>query len=428
MHSASNNGDEEEGGVAKKLKSIYYSVADPGAFSSVNKLWKRVRSFAGFSDTTRKQVVEFLENERAYTLHRPALKRYKRSKILVHDVDSQWQADLADLGSLFNKSNDGVRYLLTVIDCFSRYAWVVPIVNKTASELLKAFETLLSKQVANGRVPKSIQTDKGTEFFNSKVSRFFKQHNIHHFATQSDQKAAMVERFNRTLKERLARYMTANNTNRFIDVLQQHVDAYNASVHRVIGATPKDVSASGESARDKICRKMYQDYVSHVSNSSKASMKRGQKDQQLNPGDHVRLSKWKTTFEKGFTPNWTEEIFKVLRREPAHAKRRVGSIYKLVDWAGEPIDGQFYRKEVQKIKPGDHFLIDRVIQERTIRDPSSAKKKKCKGNKLSSTITQCLVHWLGWPDKYNSWINKDEVKELSAHRDDDRHQNDDVDE
>src|SRR3990167_8405930 len=117
----------------------------------------------------------------------------------------------------------------------------------------------------------------------------------------------------------------------------------------------------------------------------------------MKSGEHVRLSKWKSVFEKGYTPNWTEEIFKVLRKAPIHG--RVGNVYKLVDWSGEPVEGKFYTKEVQKIHPTDHFIIDKIIAKR---------KVGRKPNKRS----ECLVHWLGWPDKYDTWIPESEVKDI----------------
>ena len=124
---------------------------------------------------------------------------------MVGSIDKQWQADLADMQCL-SKNNDGYKYLLTVIDCFSKYAWAIPIKEKSAASLLKAFKHLFEKQ-AFPRKPNRLQTDKGKEFVNKQVQAYLKEQAIRHFASESDQKAAMVERFNRTLKGRMWKYL-----------------------------------------------------------------------------------------------------------------------------------------------------------------------------------------------------------------------------
>ena len=105
--------------MENKLKSIYYDIKNPAGFSSISKLAKA----SGFS---KKKVKEWLKAQPTYTLHRQARKRYPTRKYVVHDIDEQWQADLADV-SLLAQQNNGYRFLLCVIDVFSRYAWVRPL-------------------------------------------------------------------------------------------------------------------------------------------------------------------------------------------------------------------------------------------------------------------------------------------------------------
>ena len=120
------------------------------------------------------------------------------------------------------RQNCGVRYLLTVIDVLSKYAWVRPIKRKTGAKLLKAFESI----VAEGRRPQMLQTDKGKEFYNTTLQRWLKKECIHHFSTLGDAKASIVERFNRTLKSQLYRYFTAANTTQYLDILPSLVQQY----------------------------------------------------------------------------------------------------------------------------------------------------------------------------------------------------------
>ena len=133
-------------------------------------------------------------------------------------TDDQWQADLVDMSSLA-RFNKGYKFLLTCIDVFSKFAWVVSLENKTGESLAHGFQTILD----TGRSPEKLQTDKGTEFLNRNFQSFLKEKSIHFFTTNSELKASVVERFNRTLKTRMWKYFTAKNTRVYIDILQDIV-------------------------------------------------------------------------------------------------------------------------------------------------------------------------------------------------------------
>ena len=145
---------------------------------------------------TRSQVITWLQKQPGYTLHRPARRQFRRSKVFVNGLDDQCQADLVDLQSL-RRWNHGYKYLLTCIDILSKYAWVVPLKTKTGSALVEAFTTIFKQ----GRKPDKLQTDAGTEFKNKTFQTFLKQRDVHHFVTYNETKAQIVERFNRTLKQ-----------------------------------------------------------------------------------------------------------------------------------------------------------------------------------------------------------------------------------
>ena len=119
-----------------ELKSIYYNPQHHAGFASVKKLSKA----SGYS---QKDVKEWLKGQPTYTLHTPARKHPTR-RYVVHDIDDQWQADLADV-SLLKKENKGYVFLLTVIDLFSRYAWVRPLKSKRGEEVAKAFESIFNE-------------------------------------------------------------------------------------------------------------------------------------------------------------------------------------------------------------------------------------------------------------------------------------------
>ena len=143
-------------------------------------------------------VKRFLLGQDVYTLHAKAAQNVPRNRVLVSGIDKQFQIDLVDM-SEYSIENDNVRYLLTCIDVFSKFAWVRCLKNKSAGVFTNAFKSILSQ----GRVPSRIQTDKGTEFYNKQFQRVLSQYEIKHFSTSNETKASVVERFNRTFKTRI---------------------------------------------------------------------------------------------------------------------------------------------------------------------------------------------------------------------------------
>ena len=115
------------------------------------------------SKLPRSTVKEYLLEQSTYTKHKPAIQKFPTRRVIVHSLDHQWQADLADMRNL-NQYNDGYNYILTCIDVLSKYAWAVPIKRKTGDFTSEAFKSIFKE-----RTPKLIQTDHGTEFINKKT-------------------------------------------------------------------------------------------------------------------------------------------------------------------------------------------------------------------------------------------------------------------
>ena len=352
--------------MSEILKSIYYDPKHSAGFASVKKL-------ADASRLSEKEVKEWLKAQPTYTLHTSARKHYPTRHYIVHDVDDQWQADLADV-ALLAKRNKGYHFLLTVIDLFSRYAWVRPLKTKRGEEVATAFKDIFHE----GRIPKRVQTDQGKEFENRHVRRLFHEHNIELFSVKSAYKAAVVERFNRTLKTRLWRYFTANVTQKWTDVLQDTVYAYNNSVHRMIQHKPAEVTPENVDELREIQQK-------------RKKPPRGKMDIQV--GDKVRISKVKSVFAKGYLPNWTEEIFTV---SVINTKFRP-TTYNLKDYQSEEIEGSFYRHEIEPIiKDDDVFMIEKIIR-----------RQKRQGEKLM------MVKWAGYPSSMNSWVRQADLEHIT---------------
>ena len=148
---------------AEVLSKVYHDPKDPGSLGGVKRLLRRARKLY-FPGVTRKSVQKYLQSEQAYTLHKPARRRFTRNHTYVAGIDAQWQADLADMQGIA-KHNGKMKYLLIVIDVFSKFAWAVPVHSKDAKAITVAFGQVLT--IANPRHPKRLQTDKGKEFFNS---------------------------------------------------------------------------------------------------------------------------------------------------------------------------------------------------------------------------------------------------------------------
>jgi transposase InsO family protein len=334
----------------------YFDPPASGSFSGVEALSRAAKK-------KRKQVKAFLENEDSYTLHKPIVRRFKRRPTLAPGPNVQVQADLIDVSNI-KKHNNGYTFILTVIDVFSRLAFAVPLKNKSGATLTAAFQKILKKHPV-----KYLQTDKGTEFKNKQFQSMLKKNNVSFFTTQNDDiKASVVERFNKTLKNKMYRYFTHKNTYKYTNVLSAMVQSYNDSYHGTIKMAPNQVSSLnlGE--------------VWHSIHSPEPV-----KRPAFKVGDHVRISKAKKTFEKGYLPNWSTEIFAV------HSVKKTNPpVYQIRDYSDEVIEGFFYEQELQKVSVSQDRLyhIDQIL------------KKRKRGGK-----TEYLVTWRGYPSSMTSWVS-----------------------
>ncbi|MCI0557607.1 MAG: transposase family protein, partial [Nitrososphaera sp.] len=174
-------------------------------------------------------------------LHKPARKNYQRRRVDIRGLDETWQADLVDM-SAYAGVNKGHKYMLTVIDTFSKYAWAVPMKTKSGKDTAAAMESVLRR----GRVPKNLHVDQGKEFYNSNFESLVKRYAINLYSTFSNLKASICERFNRTLKNKMWMQFSLQGNYKWIDALSDLVSAYNNTKHRTIRMKPKDVSARNE--------------------------------------------------------------------------------------------------------------------------------------------------------------------------------------
>jgi hypothetical protein len=286
-------------------------------------------------------------------------------------INEIWQADLVDMQALA-KQNRGYKYILTVIDTFSKIGHAVPLKTKTAKEVAAALEMLLSTN--KGPKVQNLHTDQGTEFFNSDARKVMSDFGVNHYNTYSDKKAMIVERFNRTLKQKMWRKFTEFNTHNWLDMLDKLIDEYNKSYHRSIKMRPVDVSKQNEK---QVHKNLYPGGGSRGGESKRPK---------FGVGDKVRISKHKGIFEKGYTFNWSEEVFNVTEVMPTNP-----TVYKIADQLKTALKGTFYDHELQKTQVPEYGRIERVLRR--------------KGNKLR-------VKWKGYDNRFNSWVDASETVRL----------------
>ena len=356
------------------LENIYYNPKNPASFSGKEKLLKEVERKG--LNINEKEIDDWLQGELVHTLHKPARKKFKRNPIVAETFNENWQADLVDMKE-FSKDNDGYHFILTIIDVFSKKAWALPLKNKSSKEVSAKLDQLLIRYH-----PIKLQTDKGTEFLNEDFRKLMKKHNIFHFTSKnSDIKCAIIERFNRTLKNKMFKYFTKTGRRRFIDVISDLLESYNGTFHRTIKMSPNDVNSSNEKS---VFKNIY-------GVSSKREMLKKLKKFKLKPGDVVRKKYDLKPLERGYYPNWSDQIFTIYKSLDGYNK----PIYKIEDSSKEKIDRRYYPQEIQKVRDTGKFRIEAVLKE-----------KKVKNKKYY------LVKWLNHPDSFNSWIPSENLMKI----------------
>ncbi|KAL3081237.1 hypothetical protein niasHS_012649 [Heterodera schachtii] len=291
--------DNQEGISPEKMELInttldkmYNDPSSPAAFAGVTALWKEARK--KIKHLRKKDVQHYLDGHRTYTLMRPRRVHFPRAKTVAAGFMTDVQVDLADFQAL-SRHNRGHRYLLVAVDVLSKRLFVVPLKNKRADEMLEAFKKLIDQMPM---VPHRIFSDKGTEFKNRLMKEFFEEQEIEkHEPVHSSVKASVAERAIRNVKQRLYRYFAEKETLNWVDAVQKIVDGINSSPSRV-------------------------------------------------HDEFVRMSREKGQFEKGYLPNYGDEILEI--DEVLKAVRPIR--YKLRDEHGEKFKGSFYEQELARVR------------------------------------------------------------------------------
>ena len=269
-------------------------------------------------------------------LHRQTRRNFYRRKVEMRSLNDTWQSDLIDMQS-YSRLNKGNKYILVVINNFSKFAYVEPLKSKSGPEVSEAFERILKR----APVPRNLQTDRGLEYFNQHFKRLMRTYGINHYATYSDIKCSIAERFNRTFKTMLYKNFSLKGKFEWTRDLQEVVKLYNNTVHSTIKMRPAEVGIREEK---RILRDIYARRV-HIHNNK------------FKVGDKVRVSKYKKIFDKSYHPNWSYEVYTIYKVQNTNP-----TTYLLTDAKERVLDGCFYEMELMKPKYLNVYLIDKVIR------------------------------------------------------------------
>ena len=223
---------------------------------------------------------------------KPPKKNYITNKTNVYYIDDIWSFDILDLKDYGPKNNRGYRYVLVIIDNFSKYGWTVPLKNKNAQTIKDSFENILTN---SKRKPNLIESDRGKEFYNNFFQDFLNKNNIKLYSRNSSYGAVFAERFNRTIRDLLKKIVFEQGDAKWIDILPTITEQYNNRIHSSTKLTP--IQASLKKNEGYVYKNLLD--------------KREKVKPKFQINDLVRTADLKRTFSKGDTTNWSYKLYKI---------------------------------------------------------------------------------------------------------------------
>lgn len=300
---------------------IYYDLDSPGSFSTAKALYPIAK--AQDSSVTLKEIEKWLSRQPNYSINKQRKKTFRRRKIITRGMDYLQQMDLLDVTDLA-RYNGNIRYLLVIIDCFSRFVMISPLKRKTGSHVAQAIDNLYKR---SERIPERVQSDLGGEFLAPEVKTLWKKYNIKWYYVASSKKSAIVERFNKFFRRILGKAVAEHP--RYLEKLPSLIDWYNSRKHSSIGIAPKEVNKHNEKA---IWRRQYADYLSV------------RVPRKFRVGDVVKLTRKKNIFRKEWKPTWTAENYII-----AYVHSTAPATYKVRAKTGVMLPGSYYESQLLKI-------------------------------------------------------------------------------
>src|SRR5205823_125725 len=270
------------------LEKLYHDPASPAGFAGSHVLYKEAKKID--PSITLQDVKYFLSGDRTYTLHKPKRIKFKRAKTIPSGLFTDIQMDLADMQKL-SRENKGYKYILFGVCVLSKRFFAVPVKSKQFNDMANAMESLFEQIPI---LPSRIFTDKGKEFI---LKGFYQKYGIEkQWSSTKTIKASLAERGIRTLKSRLYKYFSEKQTLNWVNVLPQIITAINNTKSRITGMKPVDVNFKNA---QKLWEKLYGKEFNSV------------EKKKFKKGENVRLANYKEVFDKGYLPNWSDEILNI---------------------------------------------------------------------------------------------------------------------
>ena len=225
--------------ILNLLPDYYYNLEQVSSYQRPDVQYKRLKQ--DFQPLDKSIIDNWFRDQRTYLIYKNLARKYPKNPIVSKTIDHIWNIDLVELAH--PEQNDGYRYILVTIDNLSKYAWIRPLKSKQREIVRNAFREIMEE---SGRKPQILGADVGPEFNNNLFKNFLQNENIRLYLLYAPDKAVLAERFIQTLKFRIYRYLHRNDTNNFIQAIQQIVDNYNNSVHSRTKFRPVDVNAENQ--------------------------------------------------------------------------------------------------------------------------------------------------------------------------------------
>lgn len=329
--------------MLRKIITDYSKLGSPLAFSGPT----RFRQAYSSKTISAEQLQDAFREIPTYARFKPRQK-VLRNPSFVHDKRQRFEIDLVDVRHL-SEHNRGTNYLLTCIDCFTKRAWVLPLKNKSGPSVVAAFKKIL-KQCKES--PKYLNADRGKEIVNKSFYELCRKNNIILYHSDNAIHSPFIERFNRTFKSIMYKYLDFNHTKKYIDVLPKLLQTYLKRKHRSIRMSPNE--AEKEENLFAVRQALSLTRVSKVVRQAP----------KFQVNDVVRISKQKQIFSRSFKRQYQEELFRVYK---VHDTLPIPT-YELSTLDGkEVIVGNFYAEELQKATEENLHEIEKVLKTRVVR-------------------------------------------------------------
>jgi len=327
--------------LIKRISTAFRKPGHPVAFSAPDQ----IRRYFGTSKEKAKKALEHIDS---YVLHREYKKPRVYNSYFIYNRRDLLQADLIDIRSI-HRENDGTKFLLLIIDVFTKKIWLYPLQDKKGVTMRATLSRWLNELRSK---PKVFQTDAGTEFFNRNVGDLFAGYGIEQRVARGTSKASIAERANKSIQILIYKYLTDKETLRYIDVLPQLVKTYNRRGHRTLDMMPPfeaDKPRNEERVRGI-----------HVLRYQSVPKKKAR----FKLGDTVRI---KTQAKSGVSSNrraYAEQFFGEYYRIMRINRTMPVPLYYLKSMdSGNMLDQSFYGEDLTRVR-GDIFKIENVIPNR----------------------------------------------------------------